>query len=148
MAEKGAAGYTGDVSAEAAFDELRTIPEATLIDVRTQAEWSYVGVPALETIGKAPVLIEWQAFPSGALAPRFAERLANELRQLGVGREAPLYFICRSGTRSRFAAVAMTAAGFTRCFNVAPGFEGPLDEEGHRNSLSGWRLAGLPWTQT
>ncbi len=148
MAEKGAVGYTGDVSAEAAFDELRTIPEATLIDVRTQAEWSYVGVPALETIGKAPVLIEWQAFPSGALAPRFAERLANELRQLGVGREAPLYFICRSGTRSRFAAVAMTAAGFTRCFNVAPGFEGPLDEEGHRNSLSGWRLVGLPWTQT
>lgn len=140
--------YAGDVSAEDAYEALGAVPAATLIDVRTQAEWAYVGLPSLDAIGKTPILIEWRAFPSGEQAPRFVERLTGELLRLGVGRDAPLYFICRSGSRSRFAAVAMTAAGFRRCFNVEPGFEGPVDEAGHRNSVAGWRLAGLPWTQT
>jgi hypothetical protein len=27
------------------------------------------------------------------------------------------------------------------------GFEGPLDERHHRNTVSGWRKEGLPWEQ-
>jgi rhodanese-related sulfurtransferase len=148
MPENRLGSYAGDVSVEEAWEGLRTEADAVMVDVRTQAEWNYVGVPALDSIGKSLVLIEWQTFPTGALAPRFVDRLTQELSELGVGREAPLYFICRSGSRSRSAAIAMTAAGFARCFNVGPGFEGPIDEEGHRSSLSGWKLAGLPWKQT
>ena len=140
--------YAGDVSVEETWDGLGSDPNAVLVDVRTQAEWTYVGIPALDTLGKSPVLIEWQTFPNGALAPGFVERLTQELSELGVSRDAPLYFICRSGSRSRSAAIAMTAAGFGRCFNVGPGFEGPMDEGGHRSSISGWKLAGLPWKQT
>jgi rhodanese-related sulfurtransferase len=56
-------------------------------------------------------------------------------------------FLCRSGGRSRNAAVAMTAAGFGSCYNVAEGFEGDKDGEGHRGRVGGWKLAGLPWRQ-
>ncbi|MCC6734875.1 MAG: rhodanese-like domain-containing protein [Bauldia sp.] len=146
MAQSGS--YAGEVSVEETWDALKASPEATLIDVRTQAEWTYVGVPALDTIGKEPILIEWQAFPTGARDPAFVQRLAAHLEALGLSNDAPLFFICRSGSRSRSAATAMAAAGFTQCFNVAPGFEGPLDQDGHRNAVSGWRASGLPWTQS
>lgn len=140
--------YAGEVSVEETWEALKASPQAVLIDVRTQAEWTYVGVPALDGIGKQPVLIEWQSFPTGARDPAFVQRLAGHLQELGLTNEAPLYFICRSGSRSRSAAVAMAAAGFTKCFNVTPGFEGPLDQDGHRNVVAGWRASGLPWSQS
>jgi len=56
-------------------------------------------------------------------------------------------FLCRSGARSRAAAMAATAAGYARAYNVAEGFEGDLDAEGHRGRVNGWKVAGLPWRQ-
>jgi rhodanese-related sulfurtransferase len=135
------------VDVEATWQGLASRPCSQLIDVRTRAEWAYVGVPDLETIGKRAVLIEWQTFPDQAVDPRFAERLAGELRALGVQVEDDLFFICRSGTRSLAAAKAMAATGYRACHNVADGFEGPLDDERHRGSVGGWKAAGLPWLQ-
>ena len=76
-----------------------------------------------------------------------AERLAGELRALGVQFDDDLFFICRSGSRSLAAAKAMAAAGYRACHNVAGGFEGPLDDDSHRGSVGGWKAAGLPWIQ-
>lgn len=123
-------------------------PSAHLIDVRTAPEWAYVGVPALEALGKAPILIEWQVYPAMAVAGDFVARLSSDLSAAGVEPGAPLLFLCRSGVRSRAAAVAMTSAGWTRCLNVAGGFEGPLDGDRHRGGITGWKAAGLPWTQS
>ena len=72
------------VDVEATWQRLASRPGSQLIDVRTRAEWAYVGIPDLGTIGKRAVLIEWQTFPDQAVDPRFAERLAGELRALGV----------------------------------------------------------------
>lgn len=143
-----AGDYAGEVSVAETWEALEGTPDATLIDVRTQAEWVYVGIPALGSLGKRPVLIEWQSFPAMDVADDFAERLDRELEERGIPRNAPLYFICRSGVRSRAAAIAMTEAGYSRCFNVSAGFEGPLDPERHRGTLDGWKAAGLPWTQS
>jgi rhodanese-related sulfurtransferase len=148
MTENRVRAYAGDVSAEEAWEGLKGSAEATLIDVRTEAEWAYVGVPMLDDLGKAPVLIEWQSFPSGRLNPAFVDLVTQRLSAAGIGKDAPLYFLCRSGSRSRSAAIAMTAAGFTNCMNIGPGFEGPLDQDRHRGSLSGWKMANLPWKQT
>jgi hypothetical protein len=38
-------------------------------------------------------------------------------------------------------------AGYADCYNVLEGFEGDRDPQGHRNTLGGWRAAGLPWIQ-
>ncbi len=148
MSSGSADGYAGEVSATEAWQGLEAAPDATLIDVRTQAEWVYVGIPALAALGKRPVLVEWQTFPGMEVAEDFAERLDRELESRGVPREAPLYFICRSGARSRAAAMAMTDAGYSRCFNVSAGFEGSLDQERHRGGSEGWKAEGLPWTQS
>jgi rhodanese-related sulfurtransferase len=137
-----------EVDVEQAWQGLTSTPRSQLVDVRTRAEWTYVGIPDLGPAGKRPVLIEWQTFPDQAVDPRFAERLANELKALGVKPDDDLYFICRSGGRSLAAARAMAEAGYRACHNVAGGFEGPLDDERHRGSAGGWKAAGLPWQQS
>jgi rhodanese-related sulfurtransferase len=116
--------------------------------VRTAAEWNYVGLPDLSAIGAPLLRVEWQSFPSGSLNPGFVESLDAALRALGAGRDASLFFICRSGARSAAAAAAMTAAGYRHCFNVAGGFEGRRDEYGHRGTVEGWKAAKLPWSQS
>jgi rhodanese-related sulfurtransferase len=137
-----------EVDVATAWKGLETNPRSQLVDVRTRAEWTYVGIPDLGPLGKRAVLVEWQTFPDQAVDPRFAERLSNELKSLGVQLEDDLFFICRSGSRSLAAARAMAAAGYRACHNVAEGFEGPLDDERHRGSQSGWKAIGLPWQQS
>lgn len=139
-----AAGYAGDVSPRTAWRMLQEIAESVLVDVRTTAEWSYVGGPDTRALDKAPVTLEWQVFPSMQVDGAFAARLAS---QVGDNRETPLLMLCRSGARSAAAAKAMTSAGYRRCFNVADGFEGPLDAAGHRGGTAGWKADGLPWSQ-
>jgi rhodanese-related sulfurtransferase len=137
-----------DVDVETTWQGLVSRPKSQLIDVRTRAEWTYVGLPDLGSIGKRPVLVEWQTFPDQAVDPRFIERLAGELQALGVEKDDELFFICRSGGRSLAAAKAMAELGYRACHNVAGGFEGPLDDDRHRGSVSGWKAAGLPWLQS
>ena len=135
------------VSVEEAWARLKRDAGSVLIDVRTIAEWAYVGLPDLSTIGKRPVLVEWQGFPDASLNTAFVERLTEALTPIGAGRNSELLFICRSGQRSLKAAQAMAAAGYAACRNVADGFEGPLDPNRHRGQLGGWKAKGLPWTQ-
>ena len=127
MTYQSASGYAGDLLAPNAFELLAGDPTSTLIDVRTQAEWTYVGAPDLSSLGKAALFLERQSFPSMQVDGRFAARLSTMLETGGLKRGAPLLFICRSGVRSRHAAIAITTAGWAPCFNVSDGFEGPLD---------------------
>jgi len=136
-----------NVDVEATWQTLESRARSQLIDVRTRAEWTYVGIPDLGSLNKRAVLVEWQTFPDQTVDPRFAERLAAELNALGVKLDDDLFFICRSGGRSLTAAKAMAAMGYRACHNVAGGFEGPLDDERHRGTTGGWKAVGLPWLQ-
>ena len=139
--------HIASVSVEETWARLKRDAGSVLIDVRTIAEWAYVGLPDLSTIGKRPVLVEWQGFPDDRLNTAFVERLTEALTPIGADRDSELLFICRSGQRSLKAAQAMAAAGYARCRNVADGFEGPLDPNRHRGQLGGWKAKGLPWAQ-
>ena len=139
-----AAGYAGDIAPATAWKILAEHKDAMLIDVRTRAEWNYVGLPDLTTIAKTPALVEWQTFPSMQTNPDFVAALSEALSN----KEAPLLFLCRSGARSAAAAKAMSAAGYSLCLNVADGFEGPLNAHAKRGAAGGWKAAGLPWRQT
>jgi rhodanese-related sulfurtransferase len=136
-------GYAGDISPEEAWRILESDPRAALVDVRTQAEWAYVGVPDLSRIGKQTVFAQWALFPNMNINPHFPA----QVEAADVAADAPVLFLCRSGVRSRSAAIAMTARGFTKCYNIAHGFEGDHDPQRHRGGLSGWKVAGLPWVQ-
>ena len=148
MSLQGRRGFAGEVSAEAAYEKLKGDTRAVLVDVRTTAEWQFVGVPDLRETSKTPIFVEWKTFPNMQTPKDFVERLSEALRASGATEDSPVYFLCRSGARSRDSAAAMTEAGWTQCLNVSDGFEGDLDEAGHRGRSCGWKASGLPWKQT
>lgn len=128
--------YEGALTPREAHELLQLAPGARLIDVRTKAEWDWVGrVPGA-------IEIEWQDWPGKQVNPHFIQTLRHS-----VTTESMLIFLCRSGQRSSAAAKAATEAGFPDCYNVLEGFEGNKDVNGQRNRSGGWRHAGLPWNQ-
>ena len=140
--------YAGDVSAQDAWTALKGDVRAQLVDVRTTAEWAFVGLPDLSSLDREVQRVEWQSFPSMAPNPAFVDHTSRALERSGANKDTPVFFLCRSGARSRAAAIAMTKAGFSRAFNVAGGFEGDPDGAGHRGTRTGWKAADLPWRQS
>jgi rhodanese-related sulfurtransferase len=132
-----------NVSPTDVWQALQHSPLAQMVDVRTDAEWAYVGFPDLEPVGKRLVPISWQVFPDMQVNPQFVEAL----QRAGFTPEHHIYFLCRSGVRSLHAAQTAVSAGFPHAYNIADGFEGPPDAEGHRGAVAGWKVEGLPWRQ-
>lgn len=126
--------YAGALTPQEASAVWRLAPGAKLVDVRTRAEWDWVGrIPdALE--------IEWMSYPGNRANPHFLAQLKQQ-----VDPEALVLFLCRSGARSHNAAALAAQAGYSECYNVLEGFEGDKDANGQRGKLGGWRHAGLPW---
>lgn len=134
--------YAGDISVRDAWERLATEHKTVLVDCRTRAEWSFVGVPDVSSLGKQTVFVEWVDYPNGAPNPRFVD----ELREAGIADDDEVLFLCRSGQRSIGAAQAATAAGIVAAYNILDGFEGGVDGSGHRGAR-GWRAEDLPWRQ-
>jgi len=138
-----------ELTPDDAYRDLLDQPGSVLIDVRTRAEWAFVGMPDAASMGREVWGVEWAVFPSMAPNPDFLAQLSE---RMGGKLPARMFFICRSGARSMAAARA-TAAALARqgiaahCTNVAEGFEGDLDGEGHRGRVNGWKRRGLPWRQ-
>ena len=133
-----------------AFETLRADSKAVLVDVRSRAEWTFVGIPDLSDLPNNMALAEWRMFPGMTPNPAF---LDDVKQQLDGNLPDTLLFICRSGARSQDAALAVTqlmeeAGTPIRCINVAEGFEGDLDGDGKRGAMNGWKAASLPWKQS
>ena len=128
--------YKGALTPQEAAELLQLAPGARLVDVRTRAEWDWVGrVPNA-------VEIEWNQYPAGVRNPNFMVELKRQ-----VDPESLVMFLCRSGARSDGAATLATQAGYGDCYNILEGFEGDKDANGQRGKIGGWRHAGLPWIQ-
>lgn len=128
--------YEGALLPQEAYQLWKEAPNAQLVDVRTRAEWDWVGrIPGAAEI-------ELLMYPGSQPNPAFLTALTQK-----VGKDALVMFICRSGGRSHNAAMLAMQAGYAECYNVLEGFEGARDASGHRNTQGGWRAAGLPWSQ-
>ena len=135
--------YAGDVEPEQALAALQSDATAVLVDVRTRAEWTYVGLPELSAPGQGPVLVEWQRFPDGRVNDRFVDELADGR----CDRRAPRSTSSAAPASGRSPRPRPpTAAGLGPAYNIVHGFEGPLDEQGQR-TVAGWKNSGLPWRQ-
>lgn len=137
--------YAGDITPLEAWKLLSDNPRAVLVDVRTEAEWRFVGVPDLSSLGREVVYIEWNA-SDGTPNATFADELKAQVPPAAGDEERPVVFLCRSGNRSIGASEVATAMGITPSYNVLDGFEGQLGANGHRGE-TGWRAVGLPWKQ-
>ena len=139
-------GYAGDILPNDVWSILTQNSDAVLVDVRTVAEWTFVGIPDLASLDRPLLTVEWSYFPSNQINPNFVDQIKEALSQ--INRDGgPVFFLCRSGVRSKSAAIAMTAAGVSPCYNISGGFEGDPDGLGRRASVNGWKMAGLPWRQ-
>lgn len=136
--------YAGDITPQKAWDILTSNPEARLVDVRTDAEWRFVGIPDTADTGNETLFIEWVNYPDGERNYQFVAQLKEQ--GIEPGTDAPIIFLCRSGQRSIGAAGAATDAGIGPSYNILEGFEGATNDEGHRG-WQGWRAANLPWRQ-
>lgn len=129
--------YQGALLPVEAYQILQHDKSVQLVDVRSQAEWDWIGrIPGA-------IEIELRSYPG--MQPNAG--FLNELVQK-VDKTKPVFFLCRSGVRSNAAATMASEAGFSDCYNILEGFEGDKDQNGHRGNVSGWKAAGLPWVQS
>ena len=135
--------YAGEVSPQEAFDYASNNP-VVIIDVRTAPEWQFVGIPDLSNTPSQLLNLSWKLYPSFAYNPKFICDLTAET---SISQNTPLFFLCRSGSRSLDAAVAASAEGYNYCFNITGGFEGDVGAKGQRSTAHGWKYDNLPWVQ-
>lgn len=128
----------GEVTPQEAWEKLQADTGVCVVDVRTESEWSQIGVPDLGDRNSDVYLISWQFAPDMSVNPNFVA----DLEAAGVPKDSQVLFLCRSGVRSLAAAQAAQAAGYGSCFNIANGFEGIAGPDGRRHG--GWLGLGLP----
>ncbi|HJO87846.1 MAG: rhodanese-like domain-containing protein [Rhodospirillales bacterium] len=143
MADGKVEGYAGDLTPEETWKILKNEQSAMLIDVRTAAEWNYVGVADLSNMGKEQLTISWVTFPGD----QKNENFIAEVEAACPDKDAKVISICRSGVRSISTSTALTEAGYTQAYNVLEGFEGDKNDDEHRGNTGGWKVRGLPWKQ-
>ena len=69
--------YAGDLSPPETWDKIKENADCFLVDCRTSAEWSLIGVPDLDSLGKKVIFIEWQIFPTMEKNQRFLQEISE-----------------------------------------------------------------------
>ncbi len=95
-------GSVKEAKAFSMIEKIKSGEQPILIDVRTKEEVEEFSVPQAKVI------------PLDDLKPRDLEKLSSS-------KEVKLYFICRSGARSRTAARIALNNGYVNVFNVVDG---------------------------
>ena len=83
----------GNLTPKEVWTLLKEDERSQLVDCRTSAEWSLVGVPELELINKSPIFIEWQTFPMMEKNPRFFKKFQKRF----LISQQKLYFCVAQG---------------------------------------------------
>ena len=107
-------------------------PNSVLLDVRTKEEWNTIGKPDGEKIGLKTYFLSIQFGDERILNENFIQ----EFKNLAINQDKNILIICRSGTRSQFAAELLTKENYT-CVNISDGFEGNQESVG-------WKKCSLP----
>jgi rhodanese-related sulfurtransferase len=131
------------IEATKAYEMVTANPGNTFIlDVRTRAEYEFVGHPDVPGGAANIPLIFYSASP-GEPWKRNNNFVSDVLKR--YEKSLAIIIICRSGPRAKAAARLLTEAGFGSVYYMTDSFEGPKDENGHR-TIGGWKTNGLPYT--
>ena len=121
-----------------------------ILDVRTQAEYIFIGHPPMAVnipirfLGNTlnPITLH----PSMPKNDHFIEAVKQRFKENDT-----ILVICRSGSRSAVAVNSMAKAGYRNVYNIVDGFEGDKlkDPDSYQNGkriINGWKNSGAPWT--
>ncbi len=131
-------GEPKGVGSRESFEMVMKSPTDTfIIDVRTRAEYEFVGHP---DTANGVANIPYKFYPSWELNIDFVPKVAERYKP-----DDTLIIICRSGKRAKDAARLLLDKGFKTVYYMTDSFEGPKDAQGLR-TVSGWKVNGLPYT--
>lgn len=138
-----------DVMPQEAYGMATADASTYILDVRTLAEWQWVGHPGKNKAGVGAELdgkvvnVSYKIDYKGAFVtnPSFLSDVQGLFPDPAA---VTLITMCRSGQRSYDAAVVLEAAGYT-AKNMLTGFQGGSDTSGYRTK-NGWVVDGLPYT--
>lgn len=126
------------ITPKQAYDKVISDPESVfIIDVRTQAEYEFVG--HVDVPNGSPN-IPYKFYPDWTVNNNFAAQVAKR-----YNTDDTLILTCRSGPRAKAASSVLKKAGFKHVLYMSDSFEGPKDKNGHR-TVAGWKVNGLPYT--
>ncbi len=165
-------GYTQEpkkILSIEAYDMLNTVPDTYLIDVRTRAEYQFVGHPINAHLFPYMFMTgryQGKERPFGYTLSEKNKSFVKEISKL-FKKSDNLLIMGRDGTRSALAVRDLVNVGFKNVFDVADGFEGPLFpsfQDSNKNKFYrqlakrhkiygfnhrrhyGWQSWRLPWT--
>jgi rhodanese-related sulfurtransferase len=171
FSSSGGSGYAQEskklMSIEA-YDMINTVPETYLIDVRTRAEYEFVGHPYNAYLFPYMLLTD-RLVKAGEKYECKTTKNKDFLAEItkAFKKTDNLLIMARDGALSAIAAKEISAAGFKNVFEIKDGFEGAEfpaydDQALHkyyrqlakRNKVEGyqqrrhygWQWWGLPWT--
>jgi rhodanese-related sulfurtransferase len=126
------------------------------IDVRTQAEIAFVGVPTLiDANVPYEVITDWSQWDEKQKSfkmtenDNFVSAVESRLMEKSLDKQSPIIFMCRSGFRSASAVNLLAKAGYKNVYHLIDGFEGdkaPAGPKQGQRVLDGWKNSDLPWT--
>jgi len=141
-----------------AYDMKKKDPKGiAFFDIRTRAEAMYVGMAVdadalVPYVEHAEIMSDWdEKRGSYKLDPNsdFVPEMERRLKDMGLGKNATIILICRSGDRSAKAQDLLLMSGYTKVYGIVEGFEGDMAKEGPKTgqrAVNGWKNAGLPWS--
>lgn len=139
------------ITPEQAYELATTETNTYILDVRTEAEWKWVGHPGVDGYGEGADLIgkviniSYSIERGGQLVPN--NNFLQDVNEVfGDTSGVTLITMCKTGGRGAAAAGVLEANGYS-VFNMQFAFEGPPDAGGYR-TINGWKVKGLPYTFT
>ena len=130
-------GPAGIDSKEAYKMVMESPKDTFIVDVRTKAEYEFVGHPDLPN-GVPNIPLKF--YPGWDTNTNFVKNVEEH-----CPKDVSLIILCRSGKRAETAGKLLLDAGFKKVLYMVDSFEGSKDEKGHR-TVSGWKVNGLPYT--
>lgn len=151
--EKAKVDHPGkDITPLEAYAMIKKNPNHMIIvDVRTRAEYEYIGHPVGAYL--VPIHFFSNSFTGKGYKLVDNENFGADIKKRFDAKTDTLFFLCRSGTRAAIALGTAVKAGWPadRAYVILGGFEGEKlkDDNSIFNGMrlgGGWRNEGLPWT--
>ncbi len=145
------------ISAEETYAKIRNAePNVLFIDVRDPVEIMFVGFTDAVHANIPFLLVDrtqWNA-ERGVFRlyqnPDFVAQIKAELDKRGMGTDAEIITMCRSGSeRGEPSADFLRENGFPNARYVIDGFQGAAIKDGPQAGFrlkNGWQNSGLPWS--